>query len=310
MSQPDRRLPLPSDDIGTGGPARVRPAAADDLDAIRALFVEALDREPIQRAALADLLFHRPPGESSLRLVADANGVIVGCAFGSVHDGVGFVDAIAVADPMRRHRIATTLLTSLERRLHTTGARSLKVGGNTSYYAWPGVDLAYTAALCLFERAGYRRMATVSNMTVRLDTWNAAAVAEIDTDVAVRRASAADSAALDSFVRTRFTEVWAHEARLAVHRAKPTVFVAVQHGDVVGFACHGVYRAGWFGPLGVEGSQRGNGVGEALLRHCLDDLATAGLAEAQITWIGPARFYSNTVGARCERTFALLEKHR
>jgi hypothetical protein len=49
-------------------------------------------------------------------------------------------------------------------------------------------------------------------------------------------------------------------------------------------------------------------LGEALLLLCLDDLAAAGVAVAQISWIGPMAFYSKTVDARCGRVFAVLEK--
>ena len=64
----------------------------------------------------------------------------------------------------------------------------------------------------------------------------------------------------------------------------------------------------WFGPLGVHPSSRGEGLGEALLLLCLDNLAAAGFDNAQISWIGPMHFYARAVDARCGRVFAVLEK--
>jgi predicted N-acetyltransferase YhbS len=86
------------------------------------------------------------------------------------------------------------------------------------------------------------------------------------------------------------------------------VFVARRDGRIVGFACHGVYRVDWFGPIGTDPHERGRGTGEALLRRCLDDLASAGLVAAEIGWIGPMGFYSRTVGATLGRRFAIVAK--
>ena len=86
------------------------------------------------------------------------------------------------------------------------------------------------------------------------------------------------------------------------------MFVAVRGRQLVGFGCHGVNRRSWFGPLGTAPGERSGGIGEALLRRCLDDLAAAGVQQAEIGWIGPAGFYTRTVGARCDREFALFEK--
>ena len=122
--------------------------------------------------------------------------------------------------------------------------------------------------------------------------------------------SHADWPELETFVQAQFDEVWRHEARLALHRDRPTAFIAIRNGRIAGFACYGVYRPDWFGPLGVDQESRGEGLGEALLLRCLDDLAEAGVPVAQISWVGPVRFYARTVDARIGRVFAVLEKQR
>jgi mycothiol synthase len=290
----------------------VRAALPEDRPALRALASQAFDLEPIQRAELADLLYARPPAEPRLRLVAEADGAIVGFAFGSVHGEVGYVDAIAVVAAMRRRSVGTTLLATLESELLRGRPTTLQMGGNTWFYAWPGVDLRYTAALHLAARAGYTERQVVQNMDVPLAAWVPGtaerALRRLHSAAELRRADAADWPDLEAFVRHRFSEVWRHEADLALHRDRPTVFVARRGGRIVGFACHGVYRVDWFGPIGTDPDERGTGIGEALLRLCLDDLARAGIVTAQIGWIGPIGFYACTVGATLGRRFAILAK--
>jgi mycothiol synthase len=290
----------------------VRVALPGDRPRLRWLASEAFDLEPIQRAELVDLLYARPPDEPRLRLVVEADHAIVGFAFGSVHGQVGYVDAIAVVPSMRRRSVGTTLLAALESELLRAGSSTLQMGGNTWFYAWPGVDLRYAAALRLAARAGYTEREVVQNMDVPLTAWvpgtAEGALRRHHNAADLRRAVPADWPDLEAFVRHRFSEMWVNEADLAVHRDRPTAFVGRRDGRIVGFACHGVYRVDWFGPIGTDPDERGRGTGEALLRLCLDDLAAAGIGTAQIGWIGPMGFYSRTVGATLGRRFAILAK--
>ena len=45
-----------------------------------------------------------------------------------------------------------------------------------------------------------------------------------------------------------------------------------------------------------------------LLRRCLAEQRAAGMASAQIGWVGPLGFYSRAVGARAERVFWLYRR--
>jgi GNAT superfamily N-acetyltransferase len=77
----------------------------------------------------------------------------------------------------------------------------------------------------------------------------------------------------------------------------------------VGFACHSVNRAGWFGPTGTDPARRGAGVGHALLAEVCRDAMVAGYADVEISWIGPMRFYAKAGGA-VSRVFRVLGKRR
>lgn len=290
----------------------IRPATDADLPRLRAVAQEVLDLEPGDRSQLLDLLNDRgADGTPVVRLVAEVDGRVVGFVFGSVRGTRGFVDGWGVEGPSRRHGLGSELLRGCERALAAQGATTLSVGGNTWCYAWPALDPGYTAAFALLERRGYRRTDALLNMDVSLTGWEPgsarAALRRNGFGVELRRATAADARPLVDFART-FSDPWADETGRAMGRDQPPVFVAVRDGQVVGFACHGVYRDGWFGPTGVDPAERGNGIGEAVLRLCLDDLASGGTEVAQISWIGPMEFYHRTVGARCRRVFLVLQK--
>jgi ribosomal protein S18 acetylase RimI-like enzyme len=295
----------------------IRPAADGDLAAMRDLGAAALLADRAEGAALVGLLAGRPGQLPELRLVAASAGGagyregIVGLAIGSVRERIGYLDAIAVGAPHRRRGIGRELLGELETQLASAGARSLRIGANSWYYAWPGVDLAYTEALRLAEAAGYRRRGTIQNMSLSLREWvsgSSAVVLRDSVATRVRRAVPEDAVPLDTFVSRHFSPAWRREVLLALDRPVPTAFVAIRDRRLVGFGCHGVYRRDWFGPLGTDPAQRSGGIGEALLRRCLDDLAAAGIEQAEISWIGPAGFYTRSVGARCDREFAFFDK--
>jgi ribosomal protein S18 acetylase RimI-like enzyme len=286
--------------VTDSAPAQVRAAGAADLPALRRLFALTLDREPVQRAALADLLFHRDADA----LVAVADEHMVGCVFASRAATRGHIDGFAVHPAWRRQGIGSRLLATATERLRAAGARTVTIGDNTATaYAWPGIDLAYPAANALAQRSGFARTGTAQNMTVDLADW--VPDRRRAGDLELRRATGADRDGLDAFIAARFDPAWRREAARALDRSPATVFVVTAADRIAGFACHGVYRVDWFGPIGVDPRYRHARVGQALLAGCLDDLAAAGLAAAQISWIGPADFYRRTVGARCERVFAL-----
>lgn len=309
-------------------PVQVRTAVDDDLPTLRLVAARSFDRERLHRAGVVDLLFARPGVDPALRLVAVLGDEAVGFLLASVPPGpagateaTGHLDALAVAPHARRQGVATALLVEARVRLVAAGCRWTQAGGSPWAYAWPGVDVAYTAALVVAERAGFVQQALAHDMDVDLADWvpgrgpawmlgpavpTGAPPSGGPGGTLVRRAAASDAPALRDLVAAHFTAAWEHELRVAVDRERPTAFVAERAGRVVGFAAHGVYRADAFGPLGTDPGERGSGVGAALLRACLDDMAAAGLSTARISWVGPAGFYSRTVGARTSRSYAVL----
>lgn len=114
--------------------------------------------------------------------------------------------------------------------------------------------------------------------------------------VTCRRAESYERSTVLDFV-TRLFSQWEDEVRTGFAAVPPNVHIAVESGAVLGFACYNVTRPDYFGPTGVEESQRGRGIGRVLLLQCLEALRAEGYAYAIIGGVGPARFYEKAVGA-------------
>ncbi len=102
--------------------------------------------------------------------------------------------------------------------------------------------------------------------------------------------------ALD-WVQQHFGPFWADQCETAMMSYPTSCYLAVKDKKVVGFACYNATRKGMFGPMGVDESLRGAGVGTALLLCCLDAMREAGYAYAVIGQVGPKEFYRKTCGA-------------
>jgi len=294
---------------------------SDRVPEVAALCRVALDLA--DDAAEADVIVDRLrhpgplPGSAGDRRttgwVAVLGASVVGVALGSTGYGdpaVGHVDLIAVHPDHRRHGLGRALLARVEQALAGFGAASVALVGNAPVYAWPGIDVRYTAAVCLAKASGYERTDIAWNMTADLTPGSPAlaptAPAEArlaDAGVAVRRAVPADVAGLVEFARSQFGPGWGAEVSesLGIH-------YAVRDGAVLGFACWGSSRPSYFGPMGTAAAARGLGVGGVLLRRCLREQQASGLSSAQIGWVGPVPFYSASAGARIERVFFLYRR--
>jgi len=238
---------------------------------------------------------------------------VVGVALGSTGYGdpaVGHVDLIAVHPDHRRRGIGRALLGGVEQALAGFGAASVALVGNAPVYAWPGIDVRYTAAVCLAQASGYERSDIAWNMTADLTPGSPALAPTASAEarlaaagVAVRRAVPADVPGLVEFARSHFGPGWGAEVS-----GSSGIHYAVRDGAVLGFACWGSSRPSYFGPMGTAAAARGLGVGGVLLRRCLREQQAAGLSSAQIGWVGPVPFYSANAGARIERVFFLYRR--
>lgn len=115
--------------------------------------------------------------------------------------------------------------------------------------------------------------------------------------VVLRRAQAWELTPVREFVERNFDRAWADEMSVGFAHQPITVFVALREGRLVGFAAYECTRKNFFGPTGVVESERGRGVGRALLVASLWALRELGYAYAVIGGVGPATFYERAAGA-------------
>ncbi|WP_432834328.1 GNAT family N-acetyltransferase [Dactylosporangium sp. CA-092794] len=283
----------------------------EDVAAAGALLARSLDlpEDAAEANVLAARLATPPSGRTAVRLATpDGTGV----AFASINDTdpqLGHVELLAVLPAARRHGAGAALLRAAEERLAALGATQVRLGGNPPCYAWPGIDVRYTPAVCLARRAGYRLTDTAWNMTADLTRADpeAAAADEARLEATGAKVLPAD-ADTPAWVRSIWGEGWAWEVEQSLDRPGAGCYVAVRDGEILGFAAYGANRPSWFGPMGTAPSAEGLGVGRVLLRRCLADQHAAGHTTAQIGWAGPIGFYSKAVAARLERIFWIYTK--
>ncbi|MGC5019910.1 GNAT family N-acetyltransferase [Micromonospora sp. DT47] len=294
----------------------------DRAPAAVALCRRALDlpEDAAEANALVDTLWTRAAADRTVVASgAYAGDELVGVLIGSLAAGdprLGHVDLMAVDPTWRRRGVGRALLADAERRLAGLGAAEVLLAGNPPYYAWPGIDVRYTPAVCVALALGYRQDRTAWNMTADLSYDGSPALRTTEPaerrlagqGVVVRRAEPADLPALAAFARSTFGGLWDAELAGSVGRDGAGCHLAERDGELLGFAAWGSSRPSWFGPMGTAPAAEGSGIGGVLLRRCLRDQRAAGVGAAQIGWVGPVPFYSGSAGARIERVFFLYRR--
>ena len=113
----------------------------------------------------------------------------------------------------------------------------------------------------------------------------------------IRRAQPFEITAVHEFIKENFSVAWADEISVGFVNKPVTVFIATREGRVIGFAGYECTRKAFFGPTGVAESERGCGVGKALLIASLWGLSELGYVYGIIGHAGPVEFYQEAVGA-------------
>ena len=116
-------------------------------------------------------------------------------------------------------------------------------------------------------------------------------------DFNIRRAQPFEITQVRNFIERNFSVAWADEISVGFAHKPVTVYIATRAAHVVGFAGYECTRRAFFGPTGVIESERGRGLGRALLIASLWGLRELGYVYAVIGGAGPTSFYERTVGA-------------
>ena len=99
------------------------------------------------------------------------------------------------------------------------------------------------------------------------------------------------------WVADHFSPGWAAEMDVAFSNTPRSCFTAVKAAKFIGFACYDATALGYFGPTGVVKSERGRGIGQALLKACLLDMKLKGYGYAIAGDVNDPGYYQKTAGA-------------
>src|SRR5262245_29012327 len=150
----------------------IRELAEADLPNLLDLCRRTLPLDPFSLPALRRHILDEPNPQPAYRLCmwdgAWLAGVMLGGARNVEGQAAGWVRLFAIDPAYRRRGLASHLLEQLESRMRVDGHRRLFVANSPPNYFWPGLDIRYTAALCLLQRAGFRRVGDAVNMQVDL----------------------------------------------------------------------------------------------------------------------------------------------
>lgn len=282
------------------------------LAELHGLAAAALPFDRFSRELLAEKLFFNPePQAMRFGVVATRSaGRITGFMQWAVkpQERRGWVGLFAVAEPLRRHGVASALLAHVLGELRAAGAEEVEALAIPGNYFTPGLDPRYTAALCFLERRGFDRFKDCANLLTDLSEPFATEEDEARLareGVEIRRATRSDGALLDAFFAEAFGAAWRLEAELAMRNDPPALHLALRGGRVIAFSGHSSQNREWgfFGPMGTLPETRGLGIGRVLLRRCLNDMRDAGHRTSIIPWVGPIAFYAYHAGSRLSRVF-------
>lgn len=245
-----------------------------------------------------------PDLDSALIAPHKENGQTVGLAM-AVAGAPGFMKFLVVSPAWRRRGIASRLLLCLEEALGVFGVAACRAGEAAPWYLFPGVPADRPEALAFFEHHGYQRLGEVVNMKAATAPF----VVDVPEGVVLRRAETVDGPPMVAWVEAHWP-MWTREAAACFGRSNAGLWLAEDATGPVAFAVHGAL-AGMprrFGPMATLPGYRGRGIGAALVRRCLAAMHAAGIAEAEIPWVGPTAFYERTVAAKVSQRFIKMEK--
>jgi GNAT superfamily N-acetyltransferase len=119
----------------------------------------------------------------------------------------------------------------------------------------------------------------------------------IPDGVVIKRAIPPEKNKVVKWVRDNFSDNWSAECEVSFSPPPPGCFLALKNGNILGFCCYDATAKGFLGPVGILESERGSGIGKALLLTALKQMLYDGYVYAVIGWAGPVEFFKKTVHA-------------
>jgi GNAT superfamily N-acetyltransferase len=113
----------------------------------------------------------------------------------------------------------------------------------------------------------------------------------------VRRALVPERPVVVRWVGRQFGAGWAAECETAFGRLPVSCFVALVDHSPVGFCVYDSTARGMLGPIGVDPSFCGRGLGRELLLATLTAMRAVGYAYVVVGWVDSEAFFARAAGA-------------
>ncbi|MEW8084492.1 MAG: GNAT family N-acetyltransferase [Candidatus Thiodiazotropha endolucinida] len=120
---------------------------------------------------------------------------------------------------------------------------------------------------------------------------------QAERQVTIRKPIGPDLYAVLSWAERHFPQTWLGEFQRALNNTPCSCFIAQRESSLLGIACYDATALGFFGPLGVVESARGNGIGSSLTKACLLDMRLKGYGYAVVGMADASDFYRKVASA-------------
>ncbi len=292
----------------------------------RTLIHDPIDASTFYRKVLLDANFDVSGvwvAEIDSQLVGYIQAIVRRVPLGTEYEpDVGWITAIAVDPNFQGRGIASQLMDHALAYLRSKGRKRVEFSSYAPYYVVPGLDRAgYRHALAFFSSKGF----TVQYSPVAMDKGLVDFVMPPDVqhklDQLVHEGVVVEPISPPFFTRVldfcdrEFYADWSRALRqaLAANIDWAQLQICREGETVLGFAIFGAYDAHLerFGPFGVGASQRGRGLGKALLYRTLAEMKRRGCHSAWFLWTGeksPAGHLYDGAGFAVTRRFDILQK--
>jgi GNAT superfamily N-acetyltransferase len=309
--------------------AVIRGYRAEDEAAVLRVWNAALSADPINATTWRAKVLLDSNFDRDGCLIAEVDGEPRGFLLSLVRRvpffGQGYepedawITAFGVEPGWEGRGLGSALLDSALERLKNLNRKRVALSPYVPNYFTPGADAhAYARGIEFLTKRGFEVIERPISMRAELtgfrvpDAITERAQALRAEGIEIRPATPADIVPVLDFIPRHFTWDWHREASgifndlFAGDPRFVGMMVAMQGGEVLGYAEH---RGERFGPFGVHTGLRSRGIGRVLLAMTLAEMLKKNFHAAWFLWTGDdaARLYSQ-VGFHEVRRFAVLRR--
>jgi GNAT superfamily N-acetyltransferase len=225
----------------------------------------------------------------------------------------GFLKAFFVVDGEVGERAADLLLEAGEAYCAAAGKSQVSVVGYAGPYVFPGIDVRYERLRDVLSRRGYRDVRTIEDVAVDLRGAHVPALLKrtwkrVGSTVELLTWTPDLLPLLQELFATGDQPQWfpaGWESRYS--EADEHVLVLREGGKLIAWArFHPGTPAGWFGPIMVLPSERGNGYGNLLLLESMVRASAQGTESMSAGWAATGFYVAN--GWHIIRRYAVFQK--